>query len=785
MTGEPGCVAAPVAAVAPGTCCRIRVRGQVQGVGFRPFVYRLATELDLGGWVRNDADGVHIEVQGAPGDVQALLQRLTKSAPALARVEAVEHWPEPCGAGERGFRIVASGSGPARTTVTPDAAVCADCLSELFDPFERRHRYAFTNCTQCGPRYTITTALPYDRPHTSMGRFRMCASCRAQYDDPADRRFHAQPLACPHCGPRLALWDAQGAALAVQDVIAAAFARLQAGDIVAIKGLGGFHLACDARNGAAVARLRERKHREAKPFALMVANLASLASWVDCSDAEGDLAMAASRPIVLMRKRPGVDAALPAVAPGLAWLGVMLPYTPLHYLLFHEAAGRPRGTGWLLEPQELALVMTSANAAGEPLVIGNHEAVARLSGIADCFVAHDRDIHVRCDDSVLRWNGRAPAFVRRARGFTPQAMRLPRSGPPVLACGASDKNTICMTRDDQVFVSQHIGDMDSVATCDAWGTLVGHLGRLLGVTPEVVAHDLHPDFQSTRLGLDYAFARGLPAVAVQHHHAHCASVMAEHRLERPAIGLALDGVGLGSDGEAWGGELLLVSDGRFSRLGHLFRLALPGGDRAAREPWRMAASALHALGRGDEIAQRHPASQSATLQQMLETGFNCPRTSSAGRLFDAASGLLGVCDVMRFEGQAAMRLEGLAEEHGITAPATHGYRIDSDGTLSFLPLLARLTETDDAGFGASLFHATLIDGLARWAARAARAEGIEDVVLAGGCWLNRILSRGVRARLETRGLTVHEATRLPPNDGGLSLGQAWVAICSATISGEN
>ncbi|MGI9336444.1 MAG: Sua5/YciO/YrdC/YwlC family protein, partial [Gammaproteobacteria bacterium] len=414
-------MATRLAAALSETRCRIQVRGQVQGVGFRPFVYRLASELELGGWVRNDLDGVQIEVQGEPASVQALLHRLTECAPALARVEAIEHRPQLCEAGGRSFQIVASGEGLARTAVTPDAAVCPDCLRELFDPAERRSRYAFINCTQCGPRYTITTALPYDRSHTSMARFPLCELCRAQYEDPDDRRFHAQPLACPQCGPQLGLLDAQGDALVVDDVVAAALGRLQAGEIVALKGLGGFHLACDARNPAAVVRLRERKQREEKPFGLMAANLESLAPWVCSSRAERALAASASRPIVLMRKSTVADAALPAVAPELPCLGVMLPYTPLHYLLFHESAGRPPDTAWLVEPQALVLVMTSANISGDPLIIDNEEAVARLSGIADSFVVHDRDIRVRCYDSVLGWNGRAPVFIRRARGYTPQA----------------------------------------------------------------------------------------------------------------------------------------------------------------------------------------------------------------------------------------------------------------------------------------------------------------------------------------------------------------------------
>jgi hydrogenase maturation protein HypF len=760
----------------PETRRHIQVRGQVQGVGFRPFVYRLATELGLGGWVRNDADGVHIEVQGEPAGVQALLDRLAPGAPALARVEAIEHRARPCEEGGRSFRIVTSGAGPVRTAVTPDSAVCAECLSELFDPAERRYRYPFINCTQCGPRYTITTALPYDRPHTSMARFALCQHCDRQYQDPADRRFHAQPLACPQCGPQLALHDAQGAVLAVDDVVAAALVRLQAGEIVALKGLGGFHLACDARNPAAVARLRARKQREEKPFALMAANLPSVAPWVSCGEAERALALGATRPIVLLRKRPGVDAALAGVAPGVAWLGVMLPYTPLHYLLFHEAVGRPAGTGWLEQPQPLVLVMTSANPRGEPLVIDNDEALRRLAGIADGFVSHERDIHQRCDDSVMRCQGDTPSFIRRARGYTPQSIRLPRAGPSVLACGAGYKNTICVTRGDQAFLSQHIGDLDNRASCDAWEEVAAHLMRVLQIEPAYVAHDLHPDLLSTRLGIALAQVRGLPAIAVQHHHAHIAAVGAEHGARGPLLGLALDGVGLGSDGAIWGGELLRVDESGFERLGGLRPLALPGGDRAAREPWRMAASALHALGRGEQISRRFPWPAAEGVRSLLERGLNCPRTSSAGRLFDAAAGLLGVKACMAFEGQAAMLLEGLAEGHGPLAPDPEGFRLAADGALDLWPLLARLADTGDAVYGAALFHATFAEALAQWVVQTAQRQGLEAVALGGGCFLNHRLSTILRARLARGGLRVYEAHRLPPNDGGLSLGQAWVAM---------
>jgi len=764
------------AVVKPSEVARrtIRVRGAVQGVGFRPFVWRLANDLRLDGFVRNDAQGVAIEVQGDAAALDRFVDRLTGEAPALARIDAVDEEDAPPAAAS-GFVIERSVAGRARTGIAADAAVCPDCLAELFDPEDRRYRYAFINCTQCGPRYTITGRLPYDRANTSMSHFALCGPCRSEYESPATRRFHAQPNACPDCGPQLALRDARGAALDEGDVVSAALARLARGEIVAIKGLGGYHLACDARNAPAVARLRARKAREEKPFAVMVAGAASLGPFATVDPEERRLLETHARPIVLLRKRSECDAALPGVAPGLAWVGAMLPYTPLQYLLFHEAAGRPAGFGWLASPQPLALVMTSANPGGEPLVIADDEAFARLGGIADAFLTHDRAILVRCDDSVVRSERGAPAFVRRARGFTPAAIKLAAEGPSILATGAFLKNAVCVTRGDGAFLSQHVGDLDNAPTCRALEETAAHLLSVLDVEPELVAHDLHPDFHSTRFAARFARERGIPVVGVQHHHAHIAAVAAEHAFSAPLLGLALDGVGLGPGGGAWGGELLSVSAGAMTRLGHLRHLALPGGDRAAREPWRMAAAALHALGRGDAIARRFDQPGAAMLAQMLDRGVNCPPTSSAGRWFDAAAGLLGVRAASAFEGQAPMLLEGLADRHGTVAPLAGGWAVGADGDLDLLPLAAALAETDDAGYGAALFHATLIAALAEWVNAAARRTGITTVALGGGCFMNRILATGLRVALERLGLAALEARQAPPNDGGLALGQAAVA----------
>ena len=754
---------------------RVRVRGTVQGVGFRPFVWRLASELALDGWVCNDAEGVLAEVQGGPRALQEFLRRVGSEAPPLARVSAVENEERPAQAGH-GFAIAASRGGTATTPVSPDAATCPECLAELFDPADRRFRYPFTNCTHCGPRFTIARGVPYDRPLTTMAPFRMCPACAREYGEPADRRFHAQPDACAACGPAIALLGEDGARQEEGDVIAAALARIRAGKVVALKGLGGFHLACDARNVRAVARLRASKHREEKPFAVMAANAASLAPYARVDEAARRLLESRERPIVLLEKRPGCDEALAGIAGGVSALGAMLPCTPLQWLLFFEASGCAGGTAWMEAPQDLVLVMTSANPGGEPLVVGNGEAVRRLSGIADAFVVHDRDIAARCDDSLVRATPAGPVFVRRARGYTPRAIRLPAAGPSVLATGAWLKNTVCVTRGDEAFLSPHIGDLDNAPTCEALDEAVAHLLSILEVEPAACAHDLHPDFYSSRFAARFGRERGIPVFAIQHHHAHIAAVCAEHGHSGPVLGLALDGVGLGTDGGAWGGELLRVEGGRFARLAHLGELRLPGGDRAAREPWRVAASVLHALGRGAEIARRFPRAGAPIVTEMLERGTNSPVTTSAGRWFDAAAALLGVREVTAFEGQAAMQLEALAAGFGTVAPDRSLWRIGPDGTLDLLPLAARLADTQDAASGAALFHATLIAALAEWVLAAAAREGLATVALGGGCFVNAILSQGLRQALAGGGLTVLEAREAPANDGGIALGQAWVAL---------
>jgi len=753
----------------------IRVTGVVQGVGFRPFVWRLAQELGLVGWVRNDSQGVDITVEGTKAALDIFAERLRADAPPLARIDSITALEAPIH-GHSSFTIAESAIPrglQANTSIGPDVATCPECLAELFDPAGRRWRHAFITCTHCGPRYTVTRHLPYDRPQTSLAPFPLCPDCEREYTNPADRRFHAETTCCPACGPRVALRDANGGTID-GDPIAAALALLQGGKIVALKGLGGFHLACDARNAEAVARLRQRKNREEKPFAVMVANAASLADLAVVGDAERALLEGRESPVVLLRKTPACDATLAGIAPGIAWLGAMLPTTPIHFLLFHEAAGRPAGTDWLPSAQPLALVMTSANPGGEPIVRDNDEAATRLAGIADAILDHDRAIVGRCDDSVLRLAGNAPQFIRRSRGFTPTAIRLPRSGPSVLALGGHLKNTVCITRGDEAFLSPHVGDLDNAATCSFLEETVARMIDLLEIQPERVAHDLHPDFFSTRFALDFAGRHGIPALPVQHHAAHIAAVAAEHGVDEPLLGLALDGVGLGTGGGIWGGELLRLDRADWQRLGHLAPLPLPGGDRAAREPWRMAAAALHRLGRNDEIARRWP--ESGPLVQMLERGLNCPETSSAGRLFDAAAGLLGIKPVAAYEGQAAMLLEGLAEAHGPAEPWANGYRIDGN-TLDFLPALSHLAAPGaDPTQAAAQFHATVAAGLAEWTLAATRTTGLRRVALGGGCFLNRNLSAALRRHLEDAGIEVLEARLAPPNDGGLALGQAWIAL---------
>ena len=734
---------------------RIRVGGVVQGVGFRPFVWTLARQHGLCGWVLNDEEGVLISVEGE--EVDAFVRRLSVDPPALARIDGINvETVTPSGA--RGFHVRPSlREDRAKTIIPTDSAPCATCLDDIFDPDNRRYRYPFTNCTNCGPRFTIASSLPYDRRRTSMAPFAMCSTCQAEYNNPEDRRFHAQPNACADCGPRLSR--------ELAEIVAA----LRDGAIVALKGLGGYHLAVDARNESAVRRLRDRKRRDAKPFAIMVAGLADARAFAEISHAEATLLEDRARPIVICRRRRGSRLAA-GVSQGLGTLGIILPYTPLHYLIFHEAAGRPRGAQWLGEPQRVAFVMTSANIGGEPLVASREEADRRLGDIADMVVHHDREIAARCDDSVVRIIDGGPAYLRRARGACPSPIKLPVKVPPTLAVGGGLKNAICVTRGDEAFLSQHIGDLDNAATYEFFNETIAHMTRLLDVEPTRVACDLHPDFLSTR----YALNCGLPVVRVQHHQAHIAAVAAERGILGPLPGLALDGFGLGADGaSSWGGELLIVEGPTMRRLGSLAPLAQPGGDRAAQEPWRMAFSALHALGRTEEALRRfEDHREAALLRAMLDAGVNAPLTSSAGRLFDAACGLLGVSSIAAFEGEAAMKLEGLVDRPVIMES---GWRIAGD-TIDFRPLLGALADASPRA-GANVFHGTLAAGLAAFVQERLCAANVRTrrVAVSGGCLQNAVLAQLLGERLAERGYKMSPPRAAPANDGGLSLGQAWTA----------
>jgi hydrogenase maturation protein HypF len=736
---------------------RIRVRGLVQGVGFRPHVYRCAGQLGISGSVYNGPEGVVIEAQGC--DLDAFTQLLRDRVPPLARIDSLIESPL-APTDDTGFSIIATAAGAANGAAIPaDTAICQTCLQELFDPNNRRYLHPFIACCDCGPRFTMTRRLPYDRANTSMSSFSLCTDCEAEYTDPLSRRFHAEPVACHNCGPTLSQ--------SIQPFAEA----LAAGRIVAIKGLGGYHLACNASDHAAVQRLRSGKLRDGKPFAVMVLNTASAARHVQLDAAGGEALASRERPVVVL-PTTGINPALsPALSPGLSTLGLMLPYTAIHYLLFHALLGKPAGQRWLEQANDVALVMTSANISGDPLLTDNTEAEQKLPGIADLILHHDRDIAARTDDSVLRMAPGANMIIRRARGFTPQAISLAVDGPRVLALGAHLKSTVAMTRGELAYTSQHLGDLDSPAAVAFHRQAVDALLDMLQARPQRLACDWNNDFASTRLAEQLSAEFELPLVRVQHHHAHAGAILAEHRHEAAALAIVLDGHGTGSNGESWGGELLLVMGGDFERLGHFAPLALPGGDRAAREPWRMAAGALQQLGRGQEIAQRFSEQPLApALQQMLATG-PAPVTTAAGRLFDTAAGLLGICSRASFEGEPPMLLEGLAHRPRALA---QGYNLDS-GILDFSTLLAALADCEDAALGANLLHGTLIEALTEWAVQAACSTGVDTVALCGGCFLNAHLARELPKQLQKQGLRPLLASVMPPNDGAISLGQAWVA----------
>ena len=764
---------------------RIFVTGLVQGVGFRPAVWRLATDLQLRGWVRNTAAGVEIHLEGDDGQRAEFLARLPTDAPRLARIEQITHAPTSAtGCSDFSIHANAPTTSSLSAQIGPDLGLCPQCLAELFDPNSRRYRYPLLACTQCGPRYTVTRHLPYCRASTSLAPYPLCLPCANEYAQPADRRFHAEATACPVCGPAHRLLDADGKPLS-EDPAAGAWQRIQAGGIVAIKGLGGFHLVCDATNAKTVARLRARKNRDAKPFAVMAANCLSLTAWVEVSEHAARLLQSEARPIVLLPARADRAQTLSGVAPDLDRLGVMLPATAMQWLLLHEAAGRPAGMAWTEQAQTPLLVMTSANPGGEPLARDNDEALARLAGIADACWLHGRDIVVRCDDSVLTATASHSYFIRRARGYTPLPIPLADDGAPILALGAYLKNAICLARGRAAFLSQHIGSLDNVASMDFLEETVAHLLAMLEIPPAAIAHDLHPDLPSTRLALEMAARRGVPALGVAHHHAHLAAVCAEYGINHPVLGLALDGVGLGTDGGLWGGELLRLEADTCQRLGHLAPLKLPGGDTAAREPWRMGIAFLHGIGTVPEqieswLHSRFSARQAAPLLAMLDKNLNCPPTTSLGRVFDAAAALLGICARNRYEAEAAMRLESLAAQyirkHGeAESPPLDAICTLQNGVLNLAPLLASLITESNAALGAARFHLGLATALAAWLMAAAKSENITTLTASGGCLQNALLLRLLTERLAAFNLKLLTPQAAPAGDGGLALGQVWVA----------
>jgi hydrogenase maturation protein HypF len=778
---------------------RIVVQGIVQGVGFRPFVYKYALRQGLAGSVLNDSAGVTIEVEGRPEAIEAFQRALREEAPPLARIDSIDD-EAIAPRGETDFLILHSRSGlERRTLIAPDTATCDDCLREIFDAADRRAGYAFTNCTNCGPRFTIVRDVPYDRDKTTMRVFPMCPACQAEYDDPLNRRFHAQPNACPVCGPAVSfamrpVHDARqttqdqrdsaplviGRSSVVGPIAEAAF-HLAAGAILAIKGLGGYHLACDALDAAAVARLRGRKHREAKPFALMTPDLATARLLCEVDTDEATLLQSRRRPIVLLRRRDGPHVA-PTVAPFSDSLGMMLPYTPLHHLLlraFANVAGPDRPA---------VLVMTSGNLSDEPIAYRDDDANTRLAPIAEGMLTHNRGIHMRCDDSVTRIVAGGEQMLRRSRGYAPEPIRLAFDCPvPILACGGHLKNTFCLAKGRQAFISQHIGDLENLETLTSFREGIEHLERLFDIYPDAVAYDLHPNYMATQ----HALGLNLPhAVGVQHHHAHIAGVLAEHGLDGPVIGVAADGTGYGTDGAIWGCEIMAADLREFERLGHLAYVPLPGGEQAVRQPWRMAAVYL-AQAYGDGFTSldipfvtRLDRARWRALAQMIERGINSPPASSLGRLFDAVAALLGLRGEALYEGQAAIELEMAA------TPGDAGYPFGlgeaTPAVLDVVPTIRAIVEDMQrevpVGLIAGRFHRTVAEMLAAACLRARAQTRLRVVALSGGVFQNRLLLEQLTARLRELDFDVYRNRRVPPNDGGLSLGQ--LAVAAARLSVE-
>jgi len=749
---------------------RLKVNGIVQGVGFRPFVFQLAQKYGLKGEVANTSAGVSIHVEGLAGHINSFEADLAAQAPPLAYI--VDIVSQPGTVKQFSDFAIEKSQGESRmsTLISPDVSVCDDCLAELMDPANRRFHYPFINCTNCGPRYTIIDDIPYDRPKTSMRYFVMCPACQAEYDEPTNRRFHAQPNACDDCGPHVSLFDNHQNVIGKHNPVDQAVDLLKQGNILAIKGLGGYHLAADAANTDAVRRLRRRKIREEKPLAVMSADLATIRGYAAVNQEEEQLLTSIRRPIVLLRKKtPNPISA--QVAPHNNYFGVMLPYTPLHYLL--------------LKRDFTALVMTSGNLSEEPISIDNEDAFNRLAGIADYFLIHDRNIYLRSDDSIVRHIAGAQRFIRRSRGFVPIPVFLKNEVPPVLACGAELKNTICVTKQDKAFLSQHIGDLENIATYDFFKLTIDHLKRILDINPEIIACDMHPDYLSSQFAAEQT---AIPNIQVQHHHAHVVSCMAEHKLEGDVIGLAFDGTGYGPDGTLWGGEILIASSHEFKRTGHLATVAMPGAAAAIKEPWRMAISYLqHAFGDDFQnldlpVLGEIEAGKVNVLREMISRQVNSPLTSSLGRLFDGVAAICGIRKQVNFEGQAAMEFEMLAadstkqmydyqwvtgENHQLqTAPIIKGVVADIQSRVPIAKISAK-------------FHRTLIRLFAEFCDVVRRESGLNRVVLSGGCFQNATLLSGLIQALHNKEFAVFSHQQVPANDGGISLGQAAVAAAMA------
>jgi hydrogenase maturation protein HypF len=748
---------------------RLNVNGIVQGVGFRPHIYQLARSHQVMGEIANTASGVTIHVEGSRENIDRFCRNLSSNLPPLAHITDIAQAPDIVRELDD-FSILPSTEGQTRSTlISPDVSVCADCLKELFDPADRRFGYPFINCTNCGPRYTIIDDIPYDRRHTSMKHFTMCDRCKSEYDDPQNRRFHAQPNACPVCGPRTSLHGSDGVLITCDNPIELAARYLKQGKILAIKGLGGFHLSVDALNTPAVARLRQRKHREEKPLAVMSPGLERILEYALVTPEEKALLTSFRRPIVLLRKKEPCPLS-EAVSPRNAFIGAMLPYTPLHYLL--------------LEQGFTALVMTSGNMSEEPIAIDNDDAFARLSGMADYFLIHDRQIYLRSDDSLVRHVAGADRTIRRSRGTVPVPVFLRQPLGPVLACGAELKNTVCLTSGNRAFLSQHIGDLENSATYDFFCMTIAHMKRILDITPQVLACDQHPDYLSTRYALEQQQA-GMDLVQVQHHHAHIVSCMAENRIQGKLIGLAFDGTGYGADGAIWGGEFLIADETGFDRAGHLAYVPLPGGAAAIREPWRMAASCLHTVfGQNMReldlpLLREIDAKKLAFVQDMMVKGVNCPRTSSMGRLFDAIAAMIGIRYTVAYEGQAALELEMLADDG-----KWEGYPFEwlSEGGYQILPhaiirgVVRDMEKRVPSAVISARFHRTVIDMAAVLCRVIRRDSGLSRVVLSGGVFQNAMLLKGLIRELSADRFEVFSHSLVPSNDGGISLGQA---VCAA------